>query len=88
MNFLKKIFDGLDQRGVIHLIPLFLLLAGIIVGVYLVQKEGFQLFKPKAAGETVEFLPGNCVKDKDGKKVLVCDQFQMKIRSPLETGND
>ena len=83
--------DGgwLNQKGIIHLIPLFLLLAGIITGVYLVQKSGYQLFKPKAAGETVEFLDGDCVKvNQEGKKVLVCNQFQMKIRSPLETGND
>ncbi len=85
-NWLRKI--SLNQSGIIHLIPLFLLLIGIIAGVYLVQKSGFQLFKPKAAGETVEFIDGNCVKvNKEGKKVLTCNQFQIKIRSPLETGS-
>ncbi len=83
MRFLKKL-SGLNQSGIIHLIPLLVILLGIIGGVYLVQHP--QIFKPKAAGESVEFLDGNCVKVKDGKKVLVCDQFQMRIRSPLETG--
>lgn len=41
-----KLSKWLDQKGVIHLIPLLLLLAGIIAGVYLVQHP--QIFKPKA----------------------------------------
>lgn len=72
-----------DQKGIIHLIPLFLLLAGIIAGVYLVQKEGFQIFKPKAAAKSIEILPGDCV-DKNNNKVLTCERFQFKITSPLE----
>lgn len=36
----------LDQRGVMHLIPILIVLIGIVASVYLVQKT--QIFKPKA----------------------------------------
>lgn len=83
---MPKIFK-LNQRGIINLISLLLLLVGIIGGVYLVQKEGFQIFKPKAAQKNIEILAGDCVKEKDGKKVLECERFQFKLTSPLEEGN-
>ena len=73
----------LNQRGIIHLIPLFILLIGIVAGVYLVQKT--QIFKPKAASENVEFS-GSCVSVKDGQRVLTCPQVQIKFVSPLESG--
>ncbi|MBI2017816.1 hypothetical protein HYS92_02090 [Candidatus Daviesbacteria bacterium] len=76
-NWLKKLFH-LNQAGIIHLLPLLLLLAGIIAGVYLVQKEGFQLFKPKATAINVEFS-GNCVQN----GVLTCADVQIKFTSPL-----
>ncbi len=76
---------NLNQKGLIHLIPLLLLLAGIVVGVYLVQKSGYQIFKPKAASESFEFINGDCVKDKNGEKVLTCEgPVQFKLTSPLE----
>lgn len=87
MCFLKNILGGLGQKGIIHLIPLLLLLAGIIAGVYLVQKSGYQIFKPKAAQKNIEILAGDCVKEKDGKKVLTCEKFQFEVTSPLEEGN-
>lgn len=80
-----KFFKRLNQRGVIHLIPLLLILVGIVAGVYLVQHP--QIFKPKAAGESFEVLDGPCVRVKDGIKVLICDRFQFKLTSPLETGD-
>ena len=78
LKFLK------NQSGVIQLIPLFLLLIGIIAGVYLVQKSGYQIFKPKAAAKSIEILPGDCVKEKNENKVLECERFQFKLTSPLE----
>lgn len=71
-----------NQKGVAHIFFILILLAGIIAGVYLVQKT--QVFKPKAAGENIEILDGDCVKVKDGKKILTCDKFQFKVISPLE----
>lgn len=41
----------LNQKGVVHLIPLILLLAGIVAGAYLVQHP--QIFKPKAYLENI-----------------------------------
>lgn len=67
--------------------PLLLIIVGIVVGVYLIQKEGFQIFKSKAADKNIEILDGECVKVVNGSKVLTCDRFQFKVVSPLETGN-
>ena len=38
----------LGQLGIIQFVPLLLLLVGLVAGVYLVQKQGFQIFKPQA----------------------------------------
>lgn len=38
----------LNQRGLAHIALVVVLLLGIASGVYLVQKQGYQLFKPKA----------------------------------------
>lgn len=93
MHFLKKIFGGLNEKGVVHLIPLFLLLIGIIAGVYLVQKEGFQLFQPKAASKAVEFSAAsgqdtagtNCrVYEENGTQKTNCPKVNLKFTSPLE----
>lgn len=86
-NFFKR----LNQRGVIHLIPLFLILAGIIAGVYLVQKEGFQLFKPKASAENVTWIlksedPDNsCVEVRGDRKITTCPTVEFNLVSSLET---
>ncbi len=93
MRFLKQIFS-LNQKGIIHLIPLFLLLAGIIAGVYLVQHP--QIFKPKASGENIKFEAADG-KDSSGKDCRVytdpadnklkttCPTVNIKFTSPLET---
>lgn len=78
----------LNSRGVIQFIPLLLLLAGIIAGVYLVQKT--QIFKPKAGGENIVWVvpegedPQNCVTLKDGKYVITCPKAKFKILVPEE----
>lgn len=50
---MPKIFR-LNQIGVIHLIPLIIILAGIIAGVYLVQHPA--IFKPKAYSQPIDPL--------------------------------
>lgn len=84
MHYLKKILN-LNQRGVLHLIPLLLLLGGIATGVYLVQKEGFQIFKPKADAHNVQ-ISGSCVEARGGEGVLTCPTVDIKFLSPLEAG--
>lgn len=77
----------LGQEGVIQLIFIILILLGIVAGVFLLQKQGFQIFKSKANAKSVEILDGTCVKSKDGVKSLKCEQFQFKVTSPLEGNN-
>ena len=81
-------FTKLNPNGVIQIIPLILLLGAIFAGVYLVQKEGFQIFKSRAsAAKNIEIQDGNCVKSSGGTKSLSCEQFSFKVISPLEGGN-
>lgn len=78
----------LDQKGVIQFIIPLILLAGIVVGVYLVQKT--QIFKPKAGGGYIDWVnpdgedPDNCVTTKDGKEVITCPKVKFQILVPKE----
>lgn len=83
----------LGQKGVIHLIPLLLILAGIIGGVYLVQHP--QIFKPKASAKLIEVhessgqdAGGNPCKvyEKNGKQTTNCPEVKLKITSPEDAG--
>ncbi len=76
----------LGEAGVLHLVPLFILLVGIIASVYLVSKNGFQIFKPKATAENVSFESGQCLSSRDGRKVLTCGVVNLKFISPLDAG--
>lgn len=76
----------LNQKGLVHILLLILLLVGIIAGVFLVSKSGYQLFQPKATSKSIEFIEGDCVKTKGDEKVLTCDgPVQFKLISPLES---
>jgi len=82
-----------NQKGIAHIALIFILLVGIVTGVYLVQKKGFQIFKPKAATENIVVNPadgndekGNrCeVKDVGGKKQTNCPTVNLQLTSPLD----
>ena len=88
-----------DQRGIVQLIPLLLILAGIIAGVYLVQKSGYQIFKPRAAPvQNIQFSAAEGV-DAAGNSCRIyteyesginklktnCPAVNIKFTSPLET---
>lgn len=75
----------LNQKGIAHIFFILILLVGIIATVFLAGQT--QIFKPKATGANIEIGTNECVKTKDDKKTLVCDQVPLKLVSPLETGN-
>lgn len=56
----------LNQRGVVHIALILLLLAGLVASVYLVQQQ--QIFRPKASGGKVWLIDnsGNNLPQKDG----------------------
>lgn len=58
-----------NQRGIIHMLPLILILIGIVAGVYLIQKNGLT-YKSKASQS--EICSALSIKDKYGKD-LECD---------------
>lgn len=82
-------FVKLNERGIVHLIPLLLILVGIVAGVYLVSHP--QIFRPKASAENVSWIlksedPANsCVEVKDGQNVATCPTVEFNLTSPLET---
>ena len=82
----QSLLPPFGETGIIHLILLVILFIGIGAGVYLVQKQGFQIFKPKATAENVSFLDGQCVGFKDGKRVSTCGVVDIRFLSPLEMG--
>ncbi len=91
-KFLKLL--RLNQKGVIHLIPLFLILIGIIAGVYLVQHP--QIFKPKADAPTIQWVPrssendpDNCVTgvDQNGYAIAVCSKLKLKFNLPAQSSD-
>jgi len=83
VNKNQKGFSAGREAGFIHFLPLFLLLAGLAAGVYLVQHP--QIFKPKATDQNINFT-GTCVASKDGNPIITCNTVQIKFTSPLETG--
>lgn len=75
----------LKQKGLAHIFLILVLLVGIVAGVFLVGKT--QIFKPKAAGASIEIGTNECVKEVAGKKTLVCASVPLKLVSPIDTGN-
>lgn len=81
-----------NQSGIIHLLPLFIVLIGIIAGVYLVSHP--QIFKPKASGEVFQWVvpsqtdPNNCISgvSTDGTNIAkaTCPKIQFKLNAPAQ----
>ncbi len=57
----------MNQKGIVHLILILILVAGLIAGLYLVQNT--QIFKPKASNTWVNAFE---IKDANGN-VINCD---------------
>lgn len=81
-----------DQSGVIHLIPLFLILIGIVAGVYLVQHP--QIFKPKASSNIIEWQVGgsdNCITsvnpDNNKYATATCSKLKLKFNLPAQSSD-
>lgn len=74
-----------NQKGIIHLIPLFLILIGIAAGVYLVQHP--TIFKPKASANIIEWQIGgenNCITSVDSNNyaTATCARIKFKLNLP------
>ncbi len=86
----------MNQKGIAHLILIFILLLGIIVTVFLVGKT--QIFKPKASSNNIEFS-ASTGKDEKGNACEVkevkeneeeflqgnCRPVKVKFTSPIDT---
>lgn len=76
----------LNQRGIIQIIPLIILLGGLVAGVYLVQQT--QVFKSKATSNSIEWVtsfgedPNNCVRFQNDQIVTTCAKVKFKLTPP------
>jgi len=71
-----------NQKGTAHILLILILLVGIIAGVFLVGKT--QIFKPKAASSSIQFIDNECTKVEGQKKILTCPTVKFDLVSPLE----
>lgn len=75
-----------NQRGIAQIILLVLLVVGIAVGVYLVQRT--QIFRSKAGSNNIQWLsssgddPTNCVISQNGETVMTCTKVRLQINVP------
>lgn len=58
-----------------------ILVLALPIGIYLVQQA--QVFLPRAVGEAITVLAGDCVTVKDGKQALLCGNVPLSIISPI-----
>jgi|SRR3989344_3699051 len=89
MKAFKKLFSSLNQRGVVHLIPLLLILAGIIGGLVLVTSDNPLKYFSKAGGGSIQFIESadktsSCVTVISGTQVTTCPKVQFRLNSPLD----
>ncbi len=83
-----------NQSGIIHLIPLFLIVIGIIAGVYLVQNPA--IFKPKASAPIIQWVlqsedpANNCITsvNPDNNYVTAnCPKLKLKFNLPNQSSD-
>lgn len=70
-----------QKKNFLTVVILIIVALAIPLGVYLVQQQ--QIFKSSAAGESIQIAQGNCVIEKDGKKVAICTDIPLTLTNPF-----
>ncbi len=81
---------NLNQKGAIHFLIPILLIAGIIVGVFLITNGNPLKLFSKASSDKIEWVvsdgdSNNCVTVKNGKKVTTCPTIKFKVSLPADS---
>lgn len=51
------------------------------IGINLVRQQ--QIFRSRAVAEPIQIIEGDCVEERNGKKVLICSEVPLKLTSPI-----
>ncbi len=72
----------LNQKGIVQIISIILLLAGLGAGLYLVSKT--QVFRPQAAGKSIEIINNDCLDTSSTTRSLKtgCPKVKFKLTPP------
>lgn len=81
---MPKLLKWNNQSGIVAIIPLLLLLAGLGAGLYLVQNP--QIFRPKASSTEVQLIlksndTSSCAEVKNGRETITCPSVKLKLLS-------
>jgi len=71
-----------DKKNSATLLFLTLMLVILPLGIVLIKQQ--QIFFSRAAGETIKIGTGRCIEEKDGKKVLICNEIPLLMTAPFD----
>lgn len=70
-----------EKKNLINLLGLLVLVVALPIGINLVRQQ--QILRSRAAVLPIEVTEGDCVEERNGKKVLVCSDVPLKLISPI-----
>src|SRR3989344_4180154 len=79
MDLVEEFFK--DRKTLFNLVILVVLVVLLPIGINLARNQ--QLLRSKAAASPVEIIEGDCVEERNGRKVLICPEVPLKITSPI-----
>ncbi len=80
MNEFREFFT--DKKNIATLTTLLLMVVILPLGIALIRSQ--QIFFSKASGEHIQVGTGKCVTEKDGKKVLTCNEIPLLLNAPFD----
>lgn len=69
------------KKNLINLLVLIVLVIALPIAIDLAKKQ--QILRSRASVNAIELVDGDCVEERYGKKVLICDEVPLKLTSPL-----
>lgn len=70
-----------SRKTLFNLITLVILVVALPIGINLVRQQ--QILRSRAAAEPIEVVEGDCVEERNGKKILICSEVPLKLVSPI-----
>lgn len=70
-----------SKRTLFNLVTLIILVVALPIGINLVRQQ--QIFRSRASALPIEVIEGDCVEERNGKKVLICSEVPLKLTSPI-----
>lgn len=70
-----------SRKTLFNLVTLVVLVVALPIGISLVRQQ--QILRSRAQVSAIEVTEGDCVEERDGKKVLICSEVPLKLTSPI-----